>query len=196
MVETVHAYQTKLTIPTLESLRATATATLTDDSVTSISIVGGGGYYTEAPLVTIYDSSQDSVAIATATISGGQVSSITITDGGSGYTTIPIVTIATPTIVYEQNEEVRQINGSYTMIGEVADYDAGKGTLYISHAGADDGQFHSFATGIAVVGQINGANLIPTAVGENLQDGAQNQYFDSEKISFIDFSESNPFGDP
>ena len=64
------------------------------------------------------------------------------------------------------------------------------------HAGADDGKYHTFAVGKKVVGLKSGAGGVITLVVEDnqLSNNEQNTEF-STGADFIDFSESNPFGD-
>jgi len=76
---------------------ATATANLTGNFVTSITVTFGGSGYGFAPTVTI-SGGGGAGAGAYSTISGGVVASVTVTNAGSGYTTPPLVTIAAPTI--------------------------------------------------------------------------------------------------
>jgi hypothetical protein len=71
---------------------ATATAVLTADAVTSVTIGTGGTGYTNAPSVT-FTGGGGTGAAATATVSGGAVTAINITNGGSGYTSAPTVVI-------------------------------------------------------------------------------------------------------
>ena len=278
LVETVHAYQTKLFIPTSAESRATATATVSGGEVASLLITDSGGFYTDDPQVTIaappsgavvsitllttgigypgpsqtgvtttansgsgtgltvdttgsggvvgvtinafgtgytvgdsvtidggtgatirIDSATSSTfgqATATATVVGGEVASLLITDSGAGYATAPTVTIAKPSITFDDNEEVQQNNTTYTMVGEVVGHDDSDGILFVAHGGATDGEYHTWTTSNPVVGQTNNVSVTPTSIGEDLQDGAQNEYFDSEATDFIDFTESNPFGDP
>ena len=78
------------------TLAATATATLTLDAVTSISIVNAGSGYTVAPIVTIDPPTLPGgiQATAVATISSnGVVTAITITNAGSGYSVTPAVSL-------------------------------------------------------------------------------------------------------
>ena len=78
------------------TLAATATATLTLDAVTSISIVNAGSGYTVAPIVTIDAPTLPGgiQATAVATISSnGVVTAITITNAGSGYSVTPAVSL-------------------------------------------------------------------------------------------------------
>ncbi len=77
------------------SQQATATANLTVNFVTSITVVNGGSGYTGAPTVTITGGG-GSGATATASVSGGAVTGITVKNAGLGYTSPPTVTIAAP----------------------------------------------------------------------------------------------------
>jgi hypothetical protein len=84
-----------LVTSTNASSQATATAHLTGNFVTTVSIDLGGSGYTTPPLVT-FSGGGGSGAAATATVSGGAVTAITVNSAGSGYTNAPIVTIAPP----------------------------------------------------------------------------------------------------
>jgi hypothetical protein len=69
--------------------------------------------------------------------------------------------------------------------------------VYVAHGGGTDGLYHSWASNLPVVGQSSGISETPTSVaGENLEVDNQNAIFDTVAADFIDFSESNPFGDP
>ena len=92
------------------------------------------------------------------------------------------------------------------MSGEVASYNPDTNTLGVIHAGANDGKFHTFVTGIQIVGTTDHdvragftsfSVALVTSVTEDNQIAAneQNEYFDT-LTDFLDFSESNPFGDP
>ena len=91
------------------------------------------------------------------------------------------------------------------MSGEVASWNKDTNTLGVIHAGANDGKFHTFTTGLQIVGTVDhdeGVNTLfsialVTSVTEDNQIAAneQNEYFDT-LTDFLDFSESNPFGDP
>ena len=91
------------------------------------------------------------------------------------------------------------------MSGEVSRWSDSDRILGVINAGADDGLYHSFITGRQIVGTedvdlgIAVANSIATvsAVAEDnqLSNTEQNTYFDT-LTDFLDFSESNPFGDP
>lgn len=91
------------------------------------------------------------------------------------------------------------------MSGEVSRWSDSDRILGVINAGADDGLYHSFITGRQIIGTkdvdlgIAVANSIATvsAVAEDnqLSNTEQNTYFDT-LTDFLDFSESNPFGDP
>ena len=90
------------------------------------------------------------------------------------------------------------------MKGEVAKWSDSDNTLYLVHVGADDGKYHTFNTSNAVVS--DDAVFAPSLVEElnyiqqvdsqgNDEPVTQNKYFDDFEGDFLDFSESNPFGD-
>ena len=69
------------------SIRATASATVTNGSVSSITVTNGGYGYLAVPQVVIIGAGSE--ATAEATINDGIVTSITVTNGGSGYSPVP-----------------------------------------------------------------------------------------------------------
>ena len=107
---------------------------------------------------------------------------------------------------FEVGETVNQTLADGTvMSGEVSNWNSDTNTLSVIHAGANDGKFHTFTTGLQIVGTVDhdeGVNTLfsialVTSVTEDNQIAAneQNEYFDT-LTDFLDFSESNPFGDP
>jgi len=72
---------------------ATASATVTDYAVSSITVNYAGEGYTSAPTVTISAPGTPVRATATANLSGDGVNTISVTNGGIGYLTAPTVTI-------------------------------------------------------------------------------------------------------
>ena len=83
------------------------------------------------------------------------------------------------------------------MRGEVVKYSDSDDKLHIIHAGADDGKYHTFALDNKVVGLTSGAGGIITLVVEDnqLSQNEQNTDFSTGSTDFIDFTETNPFGD-
>jgi hypothetical protein len=65
--------------------------------------------------------------------------------------------------------------------------------------GADDGKFHLPVVGRQVVGAVSNNIATTTAVAEVLKqnENEQNSVFETTNsvMSFLDFSETNPFGD-
>ena len=98
---------------------------------------------------------------------------------------------------FDIGETVTQSFGTYNMTGEVTRWSDSDGILRLAHVGASDGKFHNFGTGTQVTGGTSLAKATPTLVQElnNIQADAQNQIFDDFEADFLDFSESNPFGD-
>lgn len=94
-------------------------------------------------------------------------------------------------------ETVTQGFDTYTMKGEITKWDADTLTLQIAHAGATDGKFHTFTTNTAIYGGSSGRVSTPTLVSElqEIQKDSQNKIFNDFEADFLDFSESNPFGD-
>ena len=98
---------------------------------------------------------------------------------------------------YTIGETVIQSGGTYDMKGEVTFWSDSGNELRLAHVGATDGNFHEFTTSDLVVGQTSSGAATPTLVEQlqEIQQDAQNAIFDSFESDFLDFSESNPFGD-
>jgi hypothetical protein len=94
-------------------------------------------------------------------------------------------------------ETVKQVFSDHDMKGEVTAFTRDTKKVKIAHAGATDGKYHTFATGVQLTGVTSGAVATPTLVEElqEIQQDAQNKIFDDFEGDFLDFSESNPFGD-
>lgn len=118
-------------------------------------------------------------------------------EGTHAYQTI--FTLDSSSADFLVGENITQSADGYTMNGEIVKidaYDPNSVKLYVSHVGSTDSDFHSFSLTSTITGTTSGAVASITSLGEDLQEGAQNSAFDLETINFIDFSESNPFGDP
>ena len=100
---------------------------------------------------------------------------------------------------FQVGEDVQQNLGTYIMSGEVTNIIDSGGTYAIdlAHVGASDGNYHEFITGTFAQGQTSSAVSKPTLVAElqEIQKDSQNVVFDNFESDFLDFSESNPFGD-
>ena len=86
---------------------------------------------------------------------------------------------------------------NYTINGEVTRWSDSDKILQIAHVGASDGKFHEPTTTQFVIGQTSGARATPTGISQlqEIVNDAQNATFDNFESDFLDFSESNPFGD-
>tara|TARA_B100000085_G_scaffold261124_1_gene265192 strand:+ start:31 stop:1146 length:1116 start_codon:yes stop_codon:yes gene_type:complete len=195
-IESRYAYKYVLSLSN-ERDSAQATATLNSGQIAAVSITDSGNNYFFAPTVTIIDSSGVGAAIAaTVDSNNGKVNGLTITNPGTGYTN-PTIRFTDPQqTVFEVGETVTSPSGDTTMRGEVVKYSDSDDKLHIIHAGADDGKYHTFTVGKKVVGlKSNAGGVITLVVEDNqLSQNEQNEDF-STGADFIDFSETNPFGD-
>lgn len=123
-----------------------------------------------------------------------------------------LLTLDSASYGFDIGEEVNQTLGSgVVMSGEVSRWSDSDNILGLIHVGADDGKYHTFVTGIQVIGtnDKDSAGVLAdplysmasvTAVRENnqLSENEKNDYFDTTQsdLGFLDFSETNPFGDP
>jgi len=191
--------------------RATATAIIDSadgGSVSALTITDSGGFYTSRPTITI-DSANgiaaDYRATATCTIDdSGKVNSITITDSGGGYVpgSFPTITFNGPPVPpITPGDSASQTLADGTIItGEIAKYSDSDGVLHLTHVGSDDSSLHRFVTGRLIsFGPVSDRQVRRvTAVSEDNKLSAveQNTIFDGFESEFLDFTETNPFGDP
>jgi hypothetical protein len=86
------------------------------------------------------------------------------------------------------------------MSGEVSKWSDSDNKLHLIHVGASDGDYHTFTTGsITLSGDARtDSDLTVNAVAEEnkISENEQNTDFSTFAGDFLDFSESNPFGDP
>lgn len=90
------------------------------------------------------------------------------------------------------------------MSGEVAGFSDSDNVLKLIHIGANDGKYHEFVSGRQLIGttdiNLGGGKSIATvsSISEDNQisQNEQNSDFSGLIDDFLDFSESNPFGDP
>lgn len=100
---------------------------------------------------------------------------------------------------WEVGEQVTQITNAYTLTADVVDFnaaDSASRVLSLVNLSSTDGKFHSFNTINTVTGLNSGAAGVPILVGEQGEVTSQNDSFETVADSILDFSESNPFGDP
>jgi len=190
---------------TKADFRATGTGVLTNGALSSITLTDSGSFYAVAPVVTIDSATGNKSAFratARATIdsSSGELATLVITDSGNFYDNVPTVTIAAPTTKKDfiRNETVEMtISDGVKMTGEVLKWSDSDNVLHLAHVGADDGKYHTFVINNRITGKTSAATGLMLSVTEDNQisSNEQNTYFDT-LTDFLDFSESNPFGDP
>jgi len=136
-------------------------------------------------------------ATATTSIESGSIDGIVIDTAGVYYNSPPTITIEPPytTANYERGQVITQNHVTYSMLGEVGRWSDSDNVLYLMHVGADDGEYHTFSTNTAIVSDT--ASYAPSLIEEiqQIQASSQAKYFDDFESDFLDFSESNPFGD-
>jgi hypothetical protein len=133
------------------------------------------------------------------------ITNLIITDSGGGYTSDPTITIAAPytNLNYEVGDLAQQFNPTFNMVGEIQGYNDSSRELTVIRVGASDGKFHEWNTTNPIVGLNTGASGSVLSVREvqtepDAGGGTSGNVtdFDVSALEFIDFSETNPFGDP
>ena len=123
-----------------------------------------------------------------------------------------LLTLDSESFGFVVGETVNQTLTSGVIVsGEVSQFSDSDNILHLIHVGADDGKYHTFVTGRQVIGTTDqdsdGSINLPnysrarvTAVAElnQLAENEKNLFFDTTQtdLDFLDFTESNPFGDP
>lgn len=95
------------------------------------------------------------------------------------------------------NTATQTLSSGVKITGEVSKYSDTDKILHLIHVGADDGNYHTFVSGINIF--VNGLSRTVIAVSEEnkISQNEQNDGFsDFGGSDFLDFTESNPFGDP
>ena len=113
-----------------------------------------------------------------------------------------VLTLDGTGIVVESGATASQTLGDGTIItGEVVKWYEPTKKLYLAHVGADDGNFHTFITGSNVtltrLGMADSSfNVLAVAEDNKISSNEQNSDFSTFSTDFLDFTETNPFGDP
>ena len=159
--------------------------------------------YTGAEVSAVaYESFNTPTPETTVLLETGGVSSVTVSNetNHNYFKRAPTLTISGSTgLNYVRGETVRQtLSSGVTISGEVANWQSSTNTLKVIHVGADDGLFHTFVTSQNIVGVTSEEAAPPTSVTEDNQisENEQNDDFESIADGFLDFTETNPFGDP
>ena len=109
-----------------------------------------------------------------------------------------VLTMDSASTGFERNETITQTFDDYSITGEVVRWSDSDLKLYVAHIGSSDGLYRDFTTTRTLTGSESSAVATPTLVQQlqNIQESAKEVTFDASTFEFIDFSESNPFGDP
>ena len=158
---------------------AKATAAITGNAVSGITITDGGSHYKQAtpPTVTITGGGGNG-ATATATVSStGIVNGITITSPGSGYT-------SAPTIVIDYSPKDNR--------AEVKSWDSATRALEVYN------RTGTFTTAEVITGLTSGAKWSPETfdtLNNTNSNYDQNRQIEDSADNIIDWTEGNPFGE-
>jgi hypothetical protein len=113
------------------------------------------------------------------------------------------LTMDSSSVGYENGETVIQTFSNYEISGEVVHWSDSDNVIRLTHVSNNSGEYKAFTTSTQLIGSSSGAIATPILI-EELQKiqpgspgGADNVVsdFDISAFEFIDFSESNPFGD-
>ena len=116
---------------------------------------------------------------------------LTLDSAGAGYTVGETLTQTLTNGITISGEAVRWADSDYT--------------LWVAHVGGDDSagngyNFHEFTTGINVVGVTSGTSINVASVTQvnTIHSNEDNPAFETTAtdMSFLNFDETNPFGDP
>jgi len=83
-----------------------------------------------------------------------------------------------------------------TMQGEISKWSDSDNILGIIHVGASDGLYHTFTTNTQITSLTSVATVTLVTEDNQISSNEQNTDFDTIGDDFLDFTESNPFGDP
>jgi len=192
---------------------ATCSIQTSEFGVISIAMVDNGVGYSTVPLVTISNpgSGIGSTALAIATINADtEVSSIRIANAGIGYTSgdTPTVTVAPPPLItgigtFRFNEIIRGLTSKTE--ARVKSWDSDTKILKISLVGIGT-TVSGFIPGETIVGTYSTVSAASTSDGyaiysvksydhtDTYDKYDQNDEIEEEADTFLDFSQSNPFG--
>ena len=102
---------------------------------------------------------------------------------------------------FSLGEYVRQAldsDAGLYMGGNIVKIDNVNKILHLAHVGATDGVFREFMDSAEIVGLASGARSVVEVITEDnkISNNEQNTDFEGFGGNFLDFSETNPFGDP
>ena len=179
---------------------ATCSIETSSNGVIKFIMSDGGVGYTSAPVITITGNiGSGQTATATAIVnSNTEVSAIYSSNPGSGYTSNPTITIANPPILtgIGTYHFIEIVEGSQSRTqARVKSWDVDTNILKVSFVGIGS-TTKGFVPGEIIVGAASSARYsVKSYDNMDIYDAyAQNDEIEEEADTFLDFSESNPFG--
>ena len=175
---------------------AAATSVLTNSGITSVRVINGGTNYYNTPIISFGSSTGITPARAEPVIVNGVITNVLLSDTGIGYTAAPTLTVlrtgadgALSNTNYQYNEEV--VGQASSVTAKVRDWNYDTGVLKV---GINSGTFY---VGEEVVGSASSARWKVASYNDYDETSPydQNEEFETEGLSIVDFSEDNPFGD-
>ena len=197
-----------ISAPDSGGTQAIATATISGGEVTAVNISNAGAGYSTPPTISIAKSADLKSAFSaqvnlTFDSAAGTVTKVSVIDSGNFYDSAnpPNVTIAAPfaNTSFERGEDVTiQANSTGAIVsGEVAEFkDSSVQTLSLIHVANSTGDLVEPSAGLIVTGSNSSAARKITNVTNPNETADQSDEFDVEAQSFLDFTETNPFGEP
>jgi hypothetical protein len=183
-------------VSTNPGVGAAATTRISDNTVGIVTISDGGGGYVSAPTVTFSSPGIGTTAQGVAVVSAaGTVSAIYLTNAGAGYTVAPTITLSAPDLSGSGDFiPTETITGSTSGVtGIVKTWNSVTNILTYSNVSGD------FVAGETITGSESSASYKIRVIED---DNTVNNYPDNDEIKLsardgiLDFSESNPFGNP
>ena len=175
---------------------AAATTGIGNSMVGVVTVTSGGsGYYTPPTVTFSSPVGLGTTATGVSVInSAGSVSAVYVTNAGSGYTVAPTVTISNPSSSgsgdFIDNETVTGSSSGTT--AKIKSWNSVTNILTVSIVSGE------FTIGENLVGEESGAtHALRVIETDNLVDPyADNDNIELEADQILDFTESNPFGNP
>ena len=137
---------------------------------------------------------------ATVTLTDGAISDITLIDNHTYFKVPPVAVVEAPEVpTFTVGERATQtLSSGVEVSGEVAKWDTANLTLWLNNVGSDDGNYHEFVTTQNITDDTTGDAIKPSSVTEEntISENEQNDEFETLADNIIDFTETNPFGDP
>lgn len=175
---------------------AAATSVLTDTGITSVRVTNGGSNYFNTPVISFGSSTGVTPARAEPVVVNGVLTNVLFSDTGIGYTAAPSINVLRVgedgSLIennFQYNEDV--VGQASSVTAKVRDWNADTKILKV---GINSGRFQ---VGEAIIGAASSARWKVSSYNDYDEDAPfdQNDEFESEGLSILDFSETNPFGD-